>query len=342
MISSPSQKKYIGCIAGIVVILVFFVGWSVWQYRQKWAPIPMPENTATVGATMTPARLGELLQQKHKVLDARTFEEAANRIQLLQVQPGVYKLPKTAGPMELAQIFARVPELVKVTFPEGWTAHQMATRLAREHLSAADDFRELAYPANKSVSPWEGRLFPDTYLFSRRAKAREIIQVMHEHFEKVGASLPRPFPQLSEGKVLSMEQVTTLASLVERETAVPSERALVAGVLLNRLRKKMRLQCDATVQYARELAAARDLLNKGHKNRLLHSDLKIDSPYNTYRHGGLPPGPICNPGAASLRAAARPKASDYLFYVWAPKLKRHLFAKTYVEHLYNVRLARKN
>ncbi len=337
----PSNRKIVWWIIAIVALIVIaFVAWKMWQNHQKWAAIPMPEPTATVGEEMTPAKLGELLQKKNKVRDAATFAEAARNIHLSQVQPGVYKLPQVAGPMQLAQIFSQLPDLVKVTFPEGWTAHQMAERLAKEHIAAADDFRRMAYPVDKAVSPWEGRLFPDTYLLSPKASASEIIQKLHHHFAEISADLPKPFPQTSPGKVLSLPQLTTLASIVERETAVPSERALVAGVLLNRLRKNMRLQCDATVQYARELAAARDLLDKGHKSRLMHSDLKIDSPYNTYRHNGLPPGPICNPGKASLEAAARPKASNYLFYVWSPKLKHHLFATTYAGHLHNVRLVK--
>jgi len=312
----------------------------MWQHHQKWAPIVMPESTATVGAEMSPAKLGELLQKKNKVRDAAAFEEAANQIHLSKVIPGVYKLPKIADPNQLAQIFAQAPDLIKITFPEGWTARQMADRMEKEHIAAADVFRKTAYPADKLVSPWEGRLFPDTYLLSPKAGAGEIIQMLHQHFTTITAALPRPFPQVAPGKVLSMEQLTTLASIVERETAVPGERPLIAGVLLNRLRKHMRLQCDATVQYARELAAAKNQLSTGHKSRLMLSDLKIDSPYNTYRHGGLPPGPICNPSEASLKAAARPKTSGYLFYVWSPKLKHHLFATNYAEHLHNVRLVK--
>lgn len=335
-----SNRVRFWSIGFVVLIIIAAAAWSIRQYRIKWAAIPMPEPTATVGEEMSPAKLGELLQKKGKVREAGTFVEAASQINLAKVQPGVYKLPASADPRQLARIFAQAPDLVKVTFPEGWTAHQMADRLAAEHFSAADAFRKLAYPAGKTVSPWEGRLFPDTYLLPPRAGASEIIQTLHQHFAKISQTLPKPFPQVAPGKVLSLAQLTTLASIVERETAVPSERALIAGVLLNRLRKGMRLQCDATVQYARELAAAKDRLANGHKSRLLHADLWIDSPYNTYRHGGLPPGPICNPGAASLQAAARPRASNYLFYVWSPKLQRHLFATNYAQHLHNVRLVR--
>ncbi|MEO6907826.1 MAG: endolytic transglycosylase MltG [Abditibacteriaceae bacterium] len=342
MITSFYNRKTLWWIVGaIVFILVIATAvWNFWQYHQKWAAIPMPESTAMVFDEMPPAKLGELLEKKNKVRNAQTFLEAANKINLSKVMPGVYKLPKTAGPMQLARIFAQPPALVKVTFPEGWTAHQMATRLAEEHFASAAAFQKLAYPSAETVSPWEGRLFPDTYFLSPSASAADIIQTMHQHLMKNTRNLPRPFPQVTPGKVLSLPQLITLASIVERETDVPSERALVAGVLLNRLRKNMRLQCDATVQYARELGAAKGQLTDGHKSRLLLSDLKIDSPYNTYRHGGLPPGPICNPGAASLKAAASPQSSDYLFYVWSPKLKHHLFATSYPQHLHNVRLVK--
>jgi UPF0755 protein len=120
----------------------------------------------------------------------------------------------------------------------------------------------------------------------------------------------------------SLHQAVTLASLVEEEARVDSERALIAGVLKNRLARGMRLQCDATVQYA---------LGK-HRARLSYKDVTVDSPYNTYKYAGLPPGPICNPGLPSLRAALKPAPSVYLFYV-ARADGRHIFSRTYEEHL---------
>jgi UPF0755 protein len=120
-------------------------------------------------------------------------------------------------------------------------------------------------------------------------------------------------------------QVVTLGSLVEKEARVEAERPLIAGVLLHRLRTGMRLQCDATVQFA---------LGE-HKARLTDRDLKIDSPYNTYLHPGLPPGPICNPGLPSLQAALHPGTTDYLFYV-AKRDGTHAFAKTFEEHKANI------
>lgn len=337
------KNRLLWICTGVTMLLIIAAGvaFGVARYHWKWAAIAMPEATAKVVEEMPPARLGELLQDNGKLHDVAAFEQAARKIGLTTVRPGVYELPPFASPTQLVQIFAKPPTLVKVTFPEGWTAHRMAERLEAKGIAAADEFRQLAYPPNQQVSPWEGRLFPDTYLVPRQASAKDIIQILHTHYQKVTKELPRPFPQWSPGKVLSLAQLTTLASIVQRETALPDERAIVAGVLLNRLRRGMRLQCDATVQYARELAQARGKLENGHKERLLYSDLEIESPYNTYRHGGLPPGPISNPGKASLLAAARPKASEYLFYVWSPRQERHLFAKTYDQHLHNIRVVRK-
>jgi UPF0755 protein len=197
--------------------------------------------------------------------------------------------------------------------------------------------RTRAYPPHASTSPLEGTLFPDTYWMPLQANAPDLITRLQTRYHEVAQTLPRPFPRGYQDKRLTLAEVTTLASLVERETAIPSERALVAGVLLKRLRERMRLQCDASVQYALQLAAHErgDFSHQIVKRK----DYKFASPYNTYLNYGLPPAPICNPGKEALMAAARPKATEYLFYVWSPKLKRHRFAKTFVAHKHNIALA---
>ena len=128
----------------------------------------------------------------------------------------------------------------------------------------------------------------------------------------------------------SVHELVTVASMVEREAQVAGDRPLIAGVIYNRLRRGMRLQIDATVQYA--LAE--------HKSRLLYRDLQVDSPYNTYRISGLPPGPICCPGADSLRAALSPAHHDFLFYV-AQADGSHVFGKTFTEHNHNIAVQRR-
>ncbi len=141
------------------------------------------------------------------------------------------------------------------------------------------------------------------------------------------AQLWEPLP--SERRWGSLHEIVTLASLVEEEAQIESERALIAGVLKNRLERGMRLECDATVQYA---------LSK-RRQRLTYSDLQIDSSYNTYRHAGLPPGPISSPGLDCLRAALKPAHTQYLFYV-ARGDGSHIFSRTYQEHLAAIRQVR--
>ena len=312
---------------------------SAQERRWKWQPIMMPEHLARVTDAWPVATLAERLQKTKKIRDAPTFLEAAQQVGLTKVAPGAYILPKMAGPLELAKVFKAPPPLIKVTFPEGWTGHQMAHRLAANKFVAAHDFARLVYPPRHPISPWEGQLFPDTYYLPQRGTAQQLFGRLHDRYREVLSKLPRPFPT-NAGHPLTAQEVTTLASLVERETDVAEERPLIAGVLYHRLQIHMPLQCDASVQYAMELAAANGVPGAvGHKNRVLWRDLKIQSPYNTYLNKGLPPGPICNPSEASLRAAAHPRNTDYVFYVMSSKLGHHRFAKTFAEHEQNIKLA---
>jgi UPF0755 protein len=332
-------------VALLFLLLIAGGAFGAWQwkkneeYKWHWEAIPMPDPIARVPETWSADKLAERLKATKKVRDADTFREAAQQVQLTQVAPGGYELPEEAGPLELAKIFKAGPSMVKVTFPEGFTAMQIASRLEANKFSASREFLQMAYPAGKA-SPWEGKLFPDTYLLSQRDNAKEIATILQERFGEVAAEMPEQLPIGADNKRLTKQQVVILASLVERETYVDSERPLIAGVLLNRLRKGMRLQCDATVQYARQLAQMQGHIEDGHKERLLYRDLEIDSPYNTYKVAGLPPAPICNPGRASLLAAANPKSSPYFFYVMSPKYNKHRFAVTFAEHSRNVRLGR--
>jgi UPF0755 protein len=178
-------------------------------------------------------------------------------------------------------------------------------------------------PQAKSL---EGFLFPSTYEFTRHSTCEQVVKRMVQNFRAVWESIGTQSSQSSEG--FSPEQIVTLASLVERETPEAEERPLVAGVFYNRLRLNVPLQCDPTVQYAMELA--------GHPEKDVRpQDLRIDSPYNTYEHPGLPPGPIANPGEASLRAALSPTHTDYLYFV-ANDQGGHFFGRTLAEHNRNV------
>ncbi len=311
-------------------------GYSWWKRQEearrvyRFGPIEMRERVARVPEEWDVDMLAGRLQKTGKINDATAFEEVASQVGLRKVAVGAYALPERATPLELARIFKAGPNSARVTFPEGFTGWQMAARLKATGFQNADAFQQLVYPPGKA-SPFEGTLFPKTYDLPFAAPAKTLVARLQTQFNDTLKSLPRPFPKV-KNKALSTREIVTLASLVERE-ALSSERALVAGVILNRLNRPMRLQIDASLQYARLQSG------QGHKKRLLNADYKVKSPYNTYLNDGLPPGPICNPGEAALEAAARPAKTDALYYVYSPFLKRHRFARTYSDHLKNVRLA---
>ncbi len=215
--------------------------------------------------------------------------------------------------------------------PEGYNMFDIANLVEREgfmshgaFLAAVEDptpIRDLA-PRAPSL---EGFLFPATYEFPRHISAQDMVGAMVKRFRQQWDAI-RAAAGDPDG--LSVRQIVTLASLVERETSAPDERPLIAGVFYNRLRRRFPLQCDPTVVYALELAGEYD-------GSLDRGDLEFRSPYNTYRHIGLPPGPIANPGEAALRAALDPESTDYLYFV-ANTQGGHFFSKTLREHIRNV------
>ena len=185
-------------------------------------------------------------------------------------------------------------------------------------------------PAGSSAS-LEGFLFPDTYQFPKRTSAPVVIEMMLQNWDQ---RVTPEIRQMAEESGLTLYEVLTLASIVEREAVVASERALIAGVYANRLGQGMMLQADPTVQYAKGYNAEKQLW----WSPLVLQDLQTTvSPYNTYQNVGLTPGPICNPGLDSILAAARPASTEYLYFV-SKGDGSHVFSKTFEEHLKNQEL----
>jgi len=224
------------------------------------------------------------------------------------------------------------------TVREGETLFDIARELEAGHFMSAGEFLKAASDPTpiRGVAPeatsLEGFLYPATYHLPRHPAPADLIASMTSRFKETWARIA---PGIRVGPAEDDEpgshsavSIVTLASLVERETPLPDERRLVAGVFENRLRKRMPLQCDPTVIYALEREGK-------YKGSLLLSDLRMDSPYNTYRHAGLPPGPIGNPGEVSLRAAIFPAMTDYLYFV-ANTRGGHFFSETLAEHNRNV------
>lgn len=243
------------------------------------------------------------------------------------ILPGHYLFEKGMRYGEVLDLLAAGPNYqVRVTIPEGLTVRQTAERLSAALGFKVEDFLAECYSRLHPTPFLEGRdvtlegfLFPKTYDLHPDASPGEVIDVMLRQFEREVADLDWG---KAESMGLSPYEVVIVASMVEKEAMLEEERPLVAAVIYNRLRRNMPLQIDATVQYALPQW----------KPRLTYQDLQVDSPYNTYKKKGLPPGPICSPGKSSLAAALEPASVDYLYYV-ATEEGRHFFTSDYQEFL---------
>ena len=219
------------------------------------------------------------------------------------------------------------------TVREGETIFDIAHELEQAKYMQATEFLKAAQDPSsiQDIAPGartlEGFLFPATYNLARHTTASELTTMMVRKFREAMQRISAARTNGADSGI-ALLPIVTLASLVERETPKPEERPVVAGVYANRLKKGMLLQCDPTVIYGLEQISA-------YKGTLRFKDLRYDSPYNTYVHTGLPPGPIGNPGEASLRAALEPAQTDYLYFV-ANTQGGHFFAATLAEHNQNV------
>ena len=246
------------------------------------------------------------------------------------LKAGTYMLPHGASWSRLIDALSRGRGLVPgLTVVEGWSLQNVVPQLARalavpvESVEAAVADSALRHRLDIPTPTVEGYLFPDTYTFAPGTPARDAVASMVAAFER---HWDPAWDARLEELAMSRHDIVTLASIIEREAMRPEERPVISAVYHNRLKKGMRLQADPTVQYA---------LGR-HVARVLYSDLEVDSPYNTYRHAGLPPGPIGSPGLPSIRAALFPADVPYLFFVAHPD-GHHEFRTTFREHADAVR-----
>jgi UPF0755 protein len=326
-------------VAVLLALAVAVAG--VWLAREQYLRIERPykgyagpEQFVEVPSGLGTPAIGKLLVDAGVVADLTVWRLAVWRSgQATALKAGEYRFTDATTPAAVVGKIARGEVYFRtITFREGLTMRQMAALYeqarfgpAREFLDAAGEGQVVSAldPAARNL---EGYLFPDTYSLPRRASARYLVKRMVERFESVMTSDMR---RAAAERGLSLREAVTLASLVEKETAAPAERPVVAAVYHNRLRLRIGLQCDPTVIYALELRG-------GFNGNLTRADLGVDSPYNTYRYRGLPPGPIAAPGRWSLEAAVRPAAIDYLYFV-SRNDGSHAFASTLAEHNRNVK-----
>lgn len=316
----------------LLVVALLVVGGMLYTV-QLMGPVTGDKNAALVLVNIPPGRnarqIGEILARKHLVRSPLSFVFASRMDGLSgKMHAGRYELSPAMPPRQIAARMA-LGETAQgvVTIPEGYTVRQAARRLAERHLVDEAQFLALAQTQGRTfrVGKWtppndnlEGYLYPDTYTVPKGATARDMVQMMLDNFDR---RVITPHGTEAKGFPGGLPAAVTLASLVEREAEVDSDRPLIAAVYRNRLKAGMRLQCDATVQYALP----------EHKTRLFYVDLRVDSPYNTYRHAGLPPTPIANPGLPSIEAALHPAPVGYLYYVAGPG-GRHVFSTTLAQH----------
>ncbi len=319
-------------VAAIAAAAVFGVWWTL--YRAE-ASVPAGRGvTIVVPQGASSSEVASLLASKGVVANALMFKLRAEEMGALdELKPGTYSFKTGASYTSVIRVLATGPTIVyaTVTIPEGWTIQQIADRLQAECGIPVATFTKLATTGRARFQPQfaflsgdplptlQGYLFPKTYQVKKGSTASDVIEMMLTQYGEETASLDLSYAM---SKNLTLHDVTTIASIIEHEVYVPKDRATVASVIYNRLHLHMMLQLDSTVQYA-----------LGGKAELSLSDLQNPSPYNTYQHFGLPPGPIDNPGLASLQAAAHPSHTGYLYYILTHKDGSQSFTSSYTVFL---------
>jgi len=327
--ADPNQRPGLG---GKTLLGVAVLAWLLFLALQGWwLLVPAPALQAGPQVVEIPPHLGVLGV-------ARTLEQAgvirsplgfallgALRGSARSLKAGEYEIPRNATTLLILSLLeeGKVKKHM-VLFREGGTVHELARLLEAEGLARAEEVRGLAgYPSflrslGIEAESLEGYLFPDTYHFIKGMTAEEMLARMVQRLRE--QVTPEILAQ-AEARGLAFHQLLTLASIIEKEAIAPQERPLISAVFWNRLRREMPLQADPTVQYA-----------VGKEGRALtRADLQVNSPFNTYRFPGLPPGPIASPGRAAIRAALNPAKAPYLYFV-STGGDRHHFSVTLEEH----------
>jgi UPF0755 protein len=321
-------------VAGVLLLAAAVAGYvGFTRLHDPYKGYAEEERFVEIAPGSGPARIGQQLVDAGVVRDPLTFRAAvwlSGRAR--ELKAGEYRFDRPVSAMEVVDRLARGDIYRRlVTFREGLTIREMAVVYERAGLGTAADFEQAAADPStiRDIDPdapdLEGYLFPDTYSLARVTPAPVLVRQMVGSFRRV---LDEQLRSQLAASGLTIRQAVTLASLVEKETAVADERPLVAAVYLNRLKIGMPMQADPTVIYALQQRGTYD-------GNIRRDDLQLDSPYNTYRYPGLPPGPIASPGRASLEAVANPADVDYLYFV-SRNDGSHVFARTLEEHNRNV------
>jgi UPF0755 protein len=338
-VSRPSEGGEATSIKNVLIGLYL-------QYRQGDLDRPASYADTPVTFVVEPgesaATIAARLEELGLVTDGELFRMFIRYHEIdANLEAGEYVLRPNMTMAEIAETLqhARIEE-VTVTIPEGWRAEQVAQMLAKENIVDGDEFLALVRGGKfdysllrerPEESSLEGFLFPETYRIPAQAEAQDLIERMLSTLEERFTPEMR---RLAAERGMTIYEVITLASIVEREAVIAEEQPLIAGVFLNRLEQDMYLRADPTVQYAKGY----DATTGQWWPPVTPEDWEgVDSPYSTYLYPGLPPGPICSPGLSAIQAVLEPADTEYLFFL-AKGDGSHAFATTYEEHLQNQEL----
>ena len=311
----------------MVAVVLAFALWFAWAVLLPLQP------TETKFVLLRPGwstrHIAQDLQREGVIRSSAAFLMLQYAQGLRTLKAGEYKFEEPASALQVWRRLVRGDVYARtVVVPEGYTMFDIAAAVEQAGLGTAADFLTAAKgdvfllrEIDPTAQSLEGYLFPDTYQFTRIDSAHDMAAAMVRRFRQEAHKIGLP------GNA-DTHRIVTMASIVEKETAVPEERSLVASVYYNRLARNMVLGADPSVVYAA-------LLTGRYRGTIYQSDLQFDSPYNTYKYPGLPPGPIANPGVASLQAAMHPAQSDFLYFV-SDNNGHHRFARTMEEHTRNV------
>jgi UPF0755 protein len=312
-------KKRILIVLGVFILLIGIVLGILWYLVHSYGGTPMEGEGKTVAVLIPkgagPQTICKLLEE-HQVISnqksfyryVRYYHRAAGKL-----KAGELAFKDNMTPDEVLDVLMHgTPIVHPITIPEGLRIDEMAQMYADKGLADKQEFEKKAWDPKFAESlglpgnSLEGFLYPETYNFRKQTPVEKILKTMVEGYRGIFTA---EFSKRAEQMGMSELEVITLASIVEKETGAAHERPLIAGVFHNRLRKNWRLDTDPTVIYAVLLARG------SFSGNLTREDLRIDSPYNTYKHKGLPPGPICSPGKEAIRAVLWPEKTRYMFFV---------------------------
>ena len=323
------MRRFLGIVLTLLILAAGYLYISLFRPYQGFPSGGVYVDIPHGASQRTIARM---LSDNGVVRSRLAFEALCRSRRKRTLEAGEYFFDHPVTSFEVFDTLANGRVYVReLVVPEGFTMFEIADLAANEGFLSRDEFLAAARDASsiRDLAPeapsLEGFLFPATYEFPRHMTGKDMTAAMVKRFRQVWSALP---PAAENAPHKNVQNVVTLASLVERETPRPEERPHVAGVFTNRLRIGQPLQCDPTVAYALTLAGK-------YSGKLDGEDLSFPSPYNTYHNHGLPPGPIANPGEASLQAALAPSPTDDLYFV-ANTEGGHFFSKTLEEHNQNV------